>query len=98
MLTFVRYVVWNDLPPEMKRSRVHVSRLASQGLYPPAYAISGNRVGWREDDVALFLASRPPVGQPLPQLWPVRMIFCPNALATMPGGGRVYVNCSGAGQ
>jgi prophage regulatory protein len=53
--------------------RLGVSRstfydLVKKGQFPPPVRISAQCVGWRESDVAAFIASRPEVDRPSTQL------------------------------
>jgi hypothetical protein len=50
--------------------QVHLNRLSDRGIFPPKVRIGPNRTGYYEDQVDLFLATRPPVGEAAPVLWP----------------------------
>src|SRR5262249_6237282 len=46
--------------------------LMDRGIFPPAVQLSPRRIAWRDDDIEYYKGTRPPAGDPPPQLWPVR--------------------------
>lgn len=40
------------------KSRVSLDNLEKAGLLPPRIRVGPNRIGWREEDIEKFLASR----------------------------------------
>jgi predicted DNA-binding transcriptional regulator AlpA len=55
-----KFVVYRDLANiiGVRYSRVHLRRLVSRGLFPPAVYLSPNRCAWRLSDLVQWKASR----------------------------------------
>jgi hypothetical protein len=71
----VKYYVFEDLHPRWIPHKVHrvtVNRWIDKGTFPPPDRISDNRLAWAETQLLRFEATRPPAGEPVPVLWPVR--------------------------
>ncbi len=49
-----------------------LNKWMDDGLFPPAYSLSPNRMVWRLVDIERFKSTRPLRGEPLPHLWPPR--------------------------
>jgi prophage regulatory protein len=63
-----------DLKPEkgIDYTPVHLNRMEDAGTFPPKVRFSANKSGWYEDQIDLWLATRPSSFEPIPVLWPVR--------------------------
>ncbi|TDR93794.1 helix-turn-helix transcriptional regulator [Enterovirga rhinocerotis] len=53
-----RILRWPEVKARTGLSRTSVWREQRAGRFPPAIQISANAVGWRESDIAAWIASR----------------------------------------
>jgi hypothetical protein len=55
------YVSYVDLPNHgvPRYTRVHLGRMMAAGLFPPAYQLSPNRIGWLLSDLETWKQNRP---------------------------------------
>jgi prophage regulatory protein len=53
-----RLIRWEPLSEVVPYSRQHVYRLEAAGLFPPRVKVGGNRVAWRESEVAAWIEAR----------------------------------------
>ena len=55
------YVSYAELPNHgvPRYTRVHLGRMMSAGLFPPAYQLSPNRIGWLLSDLETWKQNRP---------------------------------------
>jgi prophage regulatory protein len=66
-------IKWPQLEPQTGFSRQHTGRLEQAGKHPLRVQLGENSVGWWQDEIDEFLASRPRGGPPQkPDLGPKR--------------------------
>jgi prophage regulatory protein len=53
----VRLLDWQQLKLIVPYSRVHVGRLEAAGRFPRRLLIGDNRIGWRSDEIDLWIES-----------------------------------------
>ena len=72
----------------------HLNTMSDAGLFPAPVRISANRIAYLENEIEIFIKTRPKHGEPLPVLWDVKsaprgrgqMTFTDKPVGRRPGG------------
>jgi hypothetical protein len=72
----------------------HLNTMSDAELFPSPVRISANRIAYLENEIEIFIKTRPKHGEPLPVLWDVKsavrgrgqMTFTDKPVGRRPGG------------